>query len=93
MADYRQLEEQFSANLGLERRPVAITAMTAVPRGREVYRHGTIGMQFLAHGIGGTHVLHGAERSLQLRDWRATPTTSRCLPTAPTGARGDTLAS
>ena len=33
MADYRQLEEQFSANLGLERRPVAITAMTAVPQG------------------------------------------------------------
>jgi uncharacterized protein (DUF169 family) len=33
MADYRQLEEQFSANLGLERRPVAITARTAVPQG------------------------------------------------------------
>ena len=31
MTDYRQLEELFSRNLGLERRPVAITSMSAVP--------------------------------------------------------------
>jgi uncharacterized protein (DUF169 family) len=33
MTSYRQLEEQFSTNLGLRRRPVAIKSMTTVPQG------------------------------------------------------------
>jgi uncharacterized protein (DUF169 family) len=33
MTNYRRLEEQFSKNLGLERRPVAIKSMTTVPHG------------------------------------------------------------
>jgi uncharacterized protein (DUF169 family) len=33
MTNYRQLEEQFSTNLGLERRPVAIKSMSTVPHG------------------------------------------------------------
>ena len=32
MKDYRQLEERFASDLGLQRRPVAIATMAAVPR-------------------------------------------------------------
>jgi uncharacterized protein (DUF169 family) len=41
MINYRQLEEHFSANLGLERRPVAIKSMGTVPQGVEKFR-GTV---------------------------------------------------
>ena len=56
-------------NLRLERRPVAITSMGALPRNVAKFS-GTVpsGCTFLAARIRGPHVLHRAERSLQLRD-------------------------
>ncbi len=83
MANWKELEKQFTARLALGRRPVAVTFLDARACGRcEIFRHRARRMQFLATGRRGTHVLHRSRRSFQLRGGSVHAQHSACRPIA-----------